>query len=48
MFLVSGSEKAEIVKEIFDGPEQYPAQAIKPVRGELLWLLDKDAADGIR
>ena len=44
VFLVSGSEKAEIVKEVFEGPEQYPAQAVKPTHGELLWMLDKDAA----
>jgi 6-phosphogluconolactonase len=48
VFLVSGSEKAKIVKEIFEGPEKYPAQAIKPTNGELLWLLDEDAATEIR
>jgi len=45
MFLVSGSEKAKIVKEVLEGPEQYPAQAIKPTKGELLWMLDRDAAN---
>ena len=44
VFLVSGSEKAKIVKEVFEGPEKYPAQAVKPADGELLWLLDKAAA----
>jgi 6-phosphogluconolactonase len=44
VFLVSGSEKAKIVKEVLGGPEMYPAQAIKPAHGELLWLLDNDAA----
>lgn len=48
VFLVSGSEKAKIVKEIFEGPETFPAQAIKPVRGQLLWLLDNNAASGIK
>jgi len=48
VFLVSGSEKAKIVKEIFEGPETYPAQAVKPVHGQLLWLLDNDAAGEIR
>ena len=48
VFLVSGTEKAKIVKEVFNGPEQYPAQAIKPARGELLWLLDEDAATEIK
>jgi len=44
VFLVSGAEKAKIVKEIFEGPERYPAQAVKPTKNELLWMLDKDAA----
>jgi len=44
VFLVSGSEKAEIVKNVFEGRDRYPAQAIKPTDGELLWLLDKAAA----
>jgi 6-phosphogluconolactonase len=48
VFLVSGSEKAKIVKEVFEGPQQYPAQAVKPARGQLLWLLDKDAAGEIK
>jgi 6-phosphogluconolactonase len=42
LFLVSGSEKAEIVKEVLQGPKRYPAQEVKPA-GELLWMLDKDA-----
>lgn len=44
VFLVSGAEKAAIVKEVLKGPEKYPAQAVKPTRGELLWLLDKEAS----
>ena len=48
VFLVSGSEKAAIVKELLNGPEQYPAQAIKPTHGELLWMLDEEAAREIR
>lgn len=48
VFLVSGSEKARIVKEVFGGPQKYPAQAVKPTKGELLWLLDNDAASEIK
>ncbi|HEU4931877.1 MAG TPA: 6-phosphogluconolactonase [Pyrinomonadaceae bacterium] len=48
VFLVSGSEKAKIVKEVFEGPQKYPAQAVKPTKGELLWMLDNDAASEIR
>ncbi len=47
VFLVSGSEKAKIVKEVLGGPQKYPAQAVKPTNGELLWLLDKGAASAI-
>ena len=44
VFLVSGAEKAQIVKEVLEGPEKYPAQAVKPHNGELIWMLDQDAA----
>lgn len=44
VFLVSGKEKAKIVKEVLTGPKKYPAQAVKPVNGELLWLLDEAAS----
>jgi len=43
VFLISGVDKAEIVGEVLDGPKEYPAQAVKPAAGELLWLLDRDA-----
>jgi 6-phosphogluconolactonase len=47
LFLVSGTEKAEIVKEVLRGPNRYPAQAVKPTKGQLLWLLDREAASNI-
>ena len=42
VFLVSGAEKAEIVKEMAQGPKRYPAQEVRPA--ELRWLLDREAA----
>ncbi len=48
VFLVSGSEKASIVKEVLEGPEKYPAQAVKPTNGQLLWMLDEGAATEIK
>lgn len=48
VFLVSGAEKAQIVKEVLEGPEKYPAQAVKPNNGELIWMLDQDAAKDLR
>ena len=47
IFLVSGQEKAEVLKEILEGdyrPDLLPAQLIRPVDGELLWLVDRAAA----
>jgi 6-phosphogluconolactonase len=45
LFLVSGTEKTEIAKKVIEGPKQYPAQAVQPTHGQLLWMLDKDAAN---
>lgn len=44
VFLVSGAEKAQIVKEVLEGEDKYPAQAVRPTHGELIWMLDEDAA----
>ncbi len=47
LFIVSGEEKAERLHSVLEGPfqpESLPAQAIRPSRGRLLWLLDKAAA----
>jgi len=49
-FLVSGSEKASAVSHIISDrylPDLYPAQIIKPVRGELFWFLDAAAGQMI-
>ena len=47
VFLVSGAEKAEIVKEVLEGPKKYPAQFVQPMNGELIWMLDRDAASDL-
>ena len=47
VFLVSGAKKAEAVKHVIEGPsdpDKYPAQIIRPGHGEVVWLLDKAAA----
>jgi len=47
MFLVSGEQKAEAVRNVLKGPrdpDRFPAQAIAPADGDLIWLLDKSAA----
>ena len=47
LFLVSGAEKAGIVKEVIEGPKVYPAQAVQPTHGQLLWMFDQDAAKNL-
>ena len=46
-FVVSGGDKADMLKNVVDGPpnpDLYPSQLIKPRNGSLLWLLDEAAA----
>jgi len=48
VFLVTGESKAEIVSRIIEkkeGYEQFPASMVNPQEGELIWLLDGQAAD---
>jgi 6-phosphogluconolactonase len=45
-FLVYGPDKAEAVRHVLQGPlefEEYPAQLIRPVEGEVHWFLDQAA-----
>jgi len=45
VFLVSGEEKAQILSDMLEGPPaQFPAQAIKPTNGKVIWLVDEPAA----
>jgi 6-phosphogluconolactonase len=47
MFVATGKEKAEAVRDVITGPRdplKFPAQIIEPADGELIWLLDKAAA----
>lgn len=51
LFLVSGKNKADVLPKIISGPydpEEYPAQLIKPIGGELRWFVDDDAASHIK
>jgi 6-phosphogluconolactonase len=50
VFLVNGEEKAESLQHILEGPnrpEQWPAQLIHPLSGDILWLVDQAAASRI-
>jgi 6-phosphogluconolactonase len=45
VFLVSGREKGEILKAIIQGPpDRFPAQMVRPLHGNLTWLMDREAA----
>ncbi|MFN0158368.1 MAG: 6-phosphogluconolactonase [Bacteroidota bacterium] len=44
MFLVSGSAKARILKEVVEGERMmYPAQRVRPANGTLIWMCDYEA-----
>jgi 6-phosphogluconolactonase len=45
IFLASGSDKAKIVRAVLSGEGDYPSQNVKPSKGELIWMLDKDSAN---
>jgi 6-phosphogluconolactonase len=45
LYLVSGSEKAKIVKlALSDHASGVPAAMVRPTAGRLLWILDRPAA----
>ena len=49
MFLVSGAEKARILKDVLENPDSnLPAQRVRPDEGRLVWLADHAAAGGLR
>jgi 6-phosphogluconolactonase len=47
IFLVSGNNKAEVLKKVLDGPYQpdtLPSQIVQPRSGNLCWMIDAAAA----
>lgn len=51
LFLVSGEQKAEALRAVLEGdfqPDRFPAQAVQPEDGKLLWLVDRAAARLLR
>lgn len=50
-FLISGTDKAAVLKTVLEDPaappEQYPSKLIRPNDGELIWFLDRGAANAL-
>ena len=47
IFLVSGASKAEVLRDVLEGEfigEKLPSQNVKPINGELFWLIDTNSA----
>ncbi len=46
MFLVSGADKADMVRQVLEGKNTppLPSQRVQPSDGKLLWMLDESAA----
>jgi 6-phosphogluconolactonase len=45
VFMISGKKKASVVKNALKGIQSgLPVQLVKPIKGTLIWLLDREAA----
>jgi 6-phosphogluconolactonase len=50
IFLVAGSGKAAMLKQVLRGPylpDEFPSQSIRPVNQNLVWLIDQAAASQV-
>jgi 6-phosphogluconolactonase len=46
-FLVSGTDKATVLREVLEGSapaEKYPSKLVRPAEGKLIWFVDRAAA----
>ena len=51
LFVVGGSDKDKAAEAVLEGPFQpnrYPAQIVNPGRGDVVWLLDREAASRLK
>jgi 6-phosphogluconolactonase len=51
LFLVAGAGKADALAAVLEGdadPAQYPASIVQPDDGHVTWVVDRDAASGLR
>jgi len=47
VFLISGEDKAKALQAVLEGPAdpaRYPAQVVNPRAGDMVWLVNQDAA----
>jgi 6-phosphogluconolactonase len=45
MFLSAGADKASIVQQVLENQKAgFPSQAVRPVEGRLVWMIDREAA----
>ena len=47
VFIAAGRSKGQIVKSVLEGSKDLPAALVKPHQGELIFLLDREAANQI-
>lgn len=50
VFLVAGKSKASVLREVLEGehrPQRFPSQLIRPMEGRLLFIVDREAAQGL-
>ncbi|CAJ0584175.1 unnamed protein product, partial [Mesorhabditis spiculigera] len=47
-FLITGEEKAEVLKAVLDGDLRYPAAGVRPISNKLKFIIDKPAASKIQ
>jgi 6-phosphogluconolactonase len=48
IFLVSGHEKAAMVRKVLREEEDLPARRVRPSHGKLIWMLDCGAASELK
>ena len=48
MFMVADANKAKPLADVLSGSSKLPAAGVQPVQGELIWLVDEEAAALLR
>jgi 6-phosphogluconolactonase len=49
VFLASGKDKAEVLKTVLENTKvPLPAQKVRPSKGSVTWLVDREAASLLR